>query len=90
MVVSVTRFSLIVMETVVDLFYYGEIQVLNSIRAQVEKALTFLDVDYEMPLKRPPRPKEPSIPFPEQQSSNASDVTQATATKVIGMNCRRY
>lgn len=47
-----------VLEKVVELFYYGEIRVLNSLKGKVYKALKFLDVDIPEPPKPPPRPKK--------------------------------
>lgn len=48
-VVSLKAFSLIVIQHVVELFYYGETRVLTSIKGQLIKALDFLEVDYDIP-----------------------------------------
>lgn len=41
------------LEKVVNLFYYGEIRVLTSLKAKVYKALTFLEVDVPFEAPRP-------------------------------------
>lgn len=58
--VLLADFPVSVLEKVVELFYYGEIRVLSSIKGKVYKALKFLEVDIPEPLKPKPRPKNPS------------------------------
>lgn len=68
MAVSLKKFSNIVIRSVVDLLYYGEIRVLTSIKGQLIKALIFLRIDYEMPFG-----SKAKIPIPVQKKQLASN-----------------
>ncbi|XP_031641200.1 modifier of mdg4-like isoform X2 [Contarinia nasturtii] len=68
-IVPMTSFTSIVMQTVVHFFYYGEVQVLGSIKGQVLKALEFLEVQYEQPGKKQAAMKRP---FPIEQPSDTA------------------
>lgn len=67
MTVPVILFSSVVIQSIVELFYFGEIRVSNSIKGQIIKALNFLEVNFDQPLLQ-----EKS--FPSNIQMNGSNV----------------
>lgn len=63
LLVPLIDFPYAVLEKVVELFYYGEIRVLNSLKVKVYKALQFLEVDVpmEVPRAKPSQLKMPNL-----------------------------
>lgn len=86
-----TAHKSIVMEVIIDLFYYGEVKVLSSIKSEVIKALDLLEVNYEIPTKRPTvmmpagQPAKPPLPLPLPPPSRTPiDGQKVAGPKTIG------
>lgn len=67
------------MECVLDLFYNGQIFLAGSLKSQVLKALTFLDVEY-MPLNTHMQLRQPTITKRRNSYSGVNTLAESDET----------